>query len=186
MCKLSKLRLEYLFLFVAFLCIQGNTYIIDPQKNAVWHNEKGLYYFKESFYNQAAYEFKLAILLSNNTAATASFYNNLGMVYQKAGRNDWALQSYQKAIKMNPNFLEYYKNMISIYKTQKKLSSVISQYSVKARDVDADSKVWLVLGLTYLEMNKYDDALYCLKKFKKMEPNLLITQGVDKIIDKFK
>lgn len=170
----------------ALICIQGNTYIIEPQKNAVLHNSKGLAYMQDGYYYQAAYEFKLAILLSNNTAATASFYNNLGVVYQRAQKYDWALGCYKKAIQMNPNFLEYYQNLIKIYKEEGLITRVIARYSKATQSSGSSSKTWLILGLAYLEANKYDKGIACLKKFREIEPNLLLTDGVNNLLNQYK
>jgi len=180
-----KIQFKYLSLIIIILAVQGNTYVIDPPKNAVWHNEQGLFYMQEGYYYQAACEYRLAISLSSNTAATATFYNNLGIVYQRAQKDKWALECFQKAIQMNPNFLEYYQNMIKVYKTKSMLTTLINKYSKIAKKSNANSKTWLVLGLAYLEMHKYDEAVICLNKFKKLEPNLLLTEGVDKILDQF-
>ena len=54
---------------------------IDPRENAVWHNDRGIDYLRKGFYYGAVQEFKLAILLNDNSPSSGVFYNNLGETY---------------------------------------------------------------------------------------------------------
>ena len=51
------------------------TYVIDPEKNAYDHNNKGVIYVEEKCYYAAIQEFKMAISLNPKTQATAVYFN---------------------------------------------------------------------------------------------------------------
>jgi len=113
------------FLLPFFLIIaQQNIMVIDPANNANTHNQRGLIYLKEGYALPAIQEFKLAIRLCPNSSATATFYNNLGLSYIKIRRYDWALWCFEKSISINPNFIDFYSNLVKVYKLKKCLYNV--------------------------------------------------------------
>ena len=81
---------------------------IDPRKNAVWHNDRGIDYLQKGFYYSAVQEFKLAILLNDNSPLSGVFYNNLGETYMKLGQYYWAVDCFERSLKYNPNFILKY------------------------------------------------------------------------------
>ena len=70
-------------------------------------------------YYAAIEEFKIAISLNPNSQASAAYYYNLGAVYSKLGAYKLAYPCYQRALKLNPNFNYYYKNVSKKPKNKK-------------------------------------------------------------------
>lgn len=174
-------KLKYFVLMILFFAVQGSAFIIDASKNAVLHNDKGVNYLNEGYYLYAVQEFKLAIKLCPNSAATATFYSNLGKTYLKLGKYDWALSCFQKSININPNFIDYYTDLVKGYKAKNVLAKTADNYKQLVKRDKLNFKAWLVLGLVYKEMKKNDQALKCFNEFKKLEPDLVLTQAVNNI-----
>ena len=174
--------LRFLLALVVYILLQGSVFVIDPAENAVWHNEKGVQYLNDGYISSAIDEFKLAVSLSPNSATSASFLNNLGIAYSKIHKYDWAIACFQKAINLNPYFIDYYKNLVKAYKSKNELINITIKYVKLLRKHNSDSKAWLILGLTYEELGYKDYAKKSLEQFKKLEPQSIITPGVDDII----
>ena len=171
-------------LLIFFVFIQGSTFVIDAAKNAVMHNEKGVRFLEDGYLASAIVEFKLAIALNPKSAATATFYNNLGTAYLRIHKYNWAASSFKNAISLNPNFLEYYKNLARTYKAQNLLSQEINKNIKQLKKDRSNSSAWLMLGLMYEEINYNYDALISFREFKKLEPDLILTKEVNNVINK--
>ena len=159
--------------------IQGSTFVIDPVRNSVWHNEKGLFCLRLGNYDGAIEEFKIAISLNHKSQASGAFYNNLGSVYYKLGAYKPASECFQKAVSFNPNFIEYYQNLIDSYKAQKNLNNVIKDYEKMAAKSPSNSRAYLMLGLIYKKINNKAKAIIYLSEFERLEPDLDITKQVN-------
>ncbi|MEI7475727.1 MAG: tetratricopeptide repeat protein [bacterium] len=169
-------------LLTIFFLAKADTYVIDPVPNSYLHNNIGLQYEKDGYYYAAIEEFKIAILLNPHSASAGSYYNNLGRMYLIARRYDLAGPCFQKAIKINSNFIEFYQNLIKTYKAQRKLSYALNNYIKTVKNNPTNSQAWLTLGLIYREMKNNDKALDCFDKFLEIEPNLYMSVDVRNII----
>jgi len=167
---------------VLYIFLQGSIFVIDPTENAVWHNEKGVQFLKDGYISAAIDEFKLAAGLSSNSATTASFLNNLGIAYSNIHKYDLAISCFQKAISLNPYFLDYYKNLVKTYKIKNILTNTAFKYIKLLKKNNSDSKAWLILGLIYEELGYKNYAKSSFEQFKKLEPDSILVPGVDDII----
>jgi tetratricopeptide (TPR) repeat protein len=174
--------LKIILILVLIPLIQGSTFVIDPSKNAVWHNERGLFFLRFENYYGAIEEFKIAIALNHKTEASAAFYNNLGSAYYKLGIYETANQCFQSAISLNPNFIQYYQSLIDTYKAQKKLNKVIKDYEKMVKKDPYNSRAHLMLGLINKKINNKAKALIYLSEFKRLEPDLDVTKQVDAML----
>lgn len=173
---------KMILIMILLLLVQGSAFVIDPAKNANWHNERGLFFLRFENYYGAIEEFRLAIALNHKTQASGVFYNNLGTAYYKLGVYAPAAQCFQKAISFDPNFVQYYQNLIDTYKSQKKLNSEIKKYENKVKKKPNNSRAHLMLGLMYKNSKNNAAAVYNLREFKRLEPDLDITKQVDVMI----
>src|SRR5574344_1245695 len=104
------------------------TYVIDPEKNAYLHNNKGVEYVKEQCYYAAIQEFKMAISLNPQKQATAIYFNNLGKVYMTIGYPELALDWCNNAITPHSLNFEYYQNLADCYKKLGQSKSKLQYY----------------------------------------------------------
>ncbi len=151
------------------------TYVIDPEKNAYEHNNKGLVYVEEKNYYGAIQEFKIAISLNPKTQATAVYFNNLGKVYLIIGYPEMALDCFNNAlVQYNLNF-EYYRNLVKCYKILGQSQTQLRVYQQKGDNNPLDK---IMLGLLYAQEGNKKKAIIVLDEFIMSEPNLIITPAV--------
>lgn len=151
------------------------TYVIDPEKNAYDHNNKGVIYVEEKCYYAAIQEFKMAISLNPKTQATAVYFNNLGKVYMIIGYPQLALDCFKNALtQYNLNF-EYYQNLVKCYKQLNQIPAQLRIYRAKG-DTNPLDKV--MLGLLYEYSGDTKKAIITLDEFAMSEPDLIITPAV--------
>lgn len=177
---------KYSYIFVV-LCIliftvgyaKPDFEVIDSQKNAYIHNNRGLMYVEQGNFFAAVKEFKMAIDLNPGTQATAVYFNNLGNVYYRLDFSKYAIQCFESAIALYPLNVEYYKNLAKAYKQQGTIKSKINR---AAKSNNIFDKV--LLGFLYLESGEKTRGLITLDSFCMSEPDLLITNGVKYYINK--
>lgn len=151
------------------------TYVIDPEKNAYDHNNKGVNYVEEKCYYAAIQEFKMAISLNPKTQATAVYFNNLGKVYMTIGYPELALDCFQNAIKQYSLNFDYYNNLVNCYAKLNRLKSQLQIYNNKKNKTSLDN---IMIGLLYEKLGDKKKAIIVLDEFVMSEPSLLITPAV--------
>ena len=156
------------------------TYVIDPVKNAYYHNNLGIVYVEEKCYYAAIQEFKMAISLNPKTQATGIYFNNLGKVYMTIGYPDLALDCFQNALTQYNLNLEYYENLAKCYKALNKTNDELKKYQTKI-ETPLDK---IMLGLLYEQTGDKKKAITVLDEFVTSEPDLLITPSVKNYIQK--
>ena len=151
------------------------TYVIDPEKNAFEHNNKGVIYVEEKDYYAAIQEFKMAISLNPKTQATAVYFNNLGKVYMTIGYPNLALDCFKNSLlQYNLNF-EYYQNLADCYAALNQTKSQLQVYKSKG---DKNPFDLVMLGLLYEKSGDIKRAIITLDEFCMREPGLIITPAV--------
>lgn len=159
------------FLFSAYK--KPESYVIDAQKNANIHNNKGILYMKEYWWYAAVQEFKIAISLNPETQASAVYYNNLGECYMKIGYPDLAQDCFEKAIQLYTLNLKYYQNLADCYEALDIVDKKISQTYENTNPVN-----YIMRGLLLEKQGNHADAITTLDEFAAKEPDLLITPAV--------
>ena len=98
-------------------------------------------------------------------------HNNLGLYYSRQGRLDEALSHYQKAVMIDPGYVEPHNNRGIVYHSQGKFNEALSCYaqalSIDPRYVEAENN----RGLTYYAMGKPDQSLASFKKALAIKPD---------------
>jgi len=171
--------LKIILILILIPLIQGSAFVIDPSKNAGWHNDKGLFCLRFGNYYGAVEEFQTAIALNHKSEASGAYYYNLGSAYYKLGVYEPASQCFQKAIGYNPNFIEYYQSLIDTYNAQKKLSKVSKQYEKIISKDRYNSRAYLMIGLIKKKTNNKNEAVKYLSQFQRLEPDLDVTKQID-------
>lgn len=154
------------------------TYVIDPEKNAFEHNNKGVMYVEEKCYYAAIQEFKMAISLNPKKQATAVYFNNLGKVYMTIGYPNLALDCFHNAVTQYSLNFEYYQNLAECYKKLGQAQKQLNYYKTK----DSNPLNKIMVALLYEQMGNKKKAVIMLDEFAMSEPNLVITPAVKKHI----
>lgn len=178
-----RLLIKYILFGFIFFIVQAETFVIDASENAVWHNTKALELYKDGYLNEAVQELKIAISLSPNSTASASFFNNLGSVYFDMNKFELAIKCFEKAIKLNPNFLEYYFNLLKAHKAQGTIKKLAKNHINILKKDEYNSRSWLILGLANYELGAKKHSIKCLEHFANLEPDLVITKGVKSLLN---
>lgn len=163
-----------LMIFTVVLLNTGAKFVIDAVKNAQLHNNLGINCFNENDYYCAIKEFEIAININPKTQTTAVYYANLGKTYDKIGYSKMAMDSYQKALNINPVNLDYYIKLAKTFKKQGILDSKLKFYKSKNGNPLND----VMVGLIYIEKGDISTGLTVLDNFCYKEPDILITKGI--------
>ncbi len=123
--------------------------------NAKLYNQKWGILENLKHYNKA----ELAISKAIKIVPRAAFYNNRGILYQRQNKWELALADYNKAIQINPNYVEAYYNRGILYSKQKRRDLALPDYN-KVIEVNPDfAQAYKNRGLIYFEQKKLDIAL---------------------------
>jgi tetratricopeptide (TPR) repeat protein len=133
-----------------------------------WFN-KGYHAGINEEYDKSISFFLRAIELDPDDAALA--YYSLGVVYNDQGNLTKAIESYEKAIKINPDAAGAYNNLGLAYKDQGNLTKAI-QYYKKAIELDPDAaKAYNNLGIVYANQGNHTKAIEYYKKTIELDPD---------------
>jgi len=156
-----------------------NIPVVDAEKNANFHNNLGLLYLRDSYYNAAIKEFNIAIAINPNHQTSASYQGNLAKAFMIIGQPAMAQDSLEKAIKLDSMTLLYYIELVDAYKAQKILPQKLLQFSQDRKD--PLSKI--MVGLIQIETGQETQGISTLQTFCIQEPDLIITEGVQSYIE---
>lgn len=156
--------------------------VIDAQKNAVNHNNRGVIYMQDRYYAPAIKEFEMAVLLDPDTQASSVYYANLANCYMKIGYPALAQDTLQRAIKKHPMNFGFYQDLAIIYKRLNITGQKLKYYQ---KDSEKNPLSQVMVGLILMEEGKIDAGLARLQEFVYLEPDLIITNGVKRYIEAY-
>lgn len=163
-------------LFLSFLTSgykKPDIYVINSERNAYIHNNKGLNHVQDGFYYAAIQEFKIAISLNPDTQASAVYYNNLGEVYMKIGYPDLAQDCFERALTQYSLNLKYYQNLADCYQARGLINVKIKQTNENTNPLNL-----IMRGILYEKKGDMKRAITTLDEFTAKEPDLIITPAV--------
>jgi len=100
----------------------------------------------------------------------AAEHYRLGIEYRKRGQLDEAIQEYQQALQLKPDYAEAYNNLGWIYKLQGRLDEAIQAFQAAIR-IDYEYLRALVnLGWAFAEKGLYDRAMNVLEAALAVDP----------------
>ena len=100
------------------------------------------------------------------------FYPNQGVTYYQQGKYDIAIESYQKAIRINPNFAVAHNSLGVAYEKQGKYDLAVKSYKKAISINPNNAETHYSLGTAYATQGKYDLAVKSYKKAIAINPNL--------------
>ena len=149
--------------------------MIDPTRNGIKHNNKGIDYMKNGYYPQAIKEFQIAIELNPNMETTGIYYDNMGICYMKLGVYKMAINCFELAIKQNPMCFLYYQHLVEGFKKEKILEQKIVQYQQKIKNNYLNT---IIVALILIEKGKIAEGKKMLVEFVQNEPKIYISQSI--------
>lgn len=180
-----------LLILISCLFLSGYKYEyhvepLDATANAVERNNQGVAYMEFGHLNHAITEFRLAIALSPNSPSSATFYNNLGIAYSKIGAYGAAQPCFEKAIELNPVFIEYYNNLVTSYANDGSLASRLQTYKAQASANKMNSEALFMMGLIYRELGDKNNAIDCFRRYIQIEKENVLSRGAKQMIYELK
>ena len=95
----------------------------------------------------------------NGPAMSATAHNNRGVAYRLRGEYDLALNDYNEAIRLNPNFANYYNNRGIIYRHKHDYDRAIAEYGEAIWLKGDYVAAYYNRALAYSDKGDYDKAL---------------------------
>ena len=117
--------------------------------------------YKQGQYQQA---FDNASQLLKEFPSSLNLYNIIGATNERFGKPEEAIEAYNKAISIKPDFAEAYYNMGIALNGQGKLGEAIEAYN-KAISIKPDfAEAWNNMGLTLQDRGKLEEAIKAYNK----------------------
>lgn len=126
-------------------------------------------------------EDNLWIATGKTSPSSPNTHNNLGDVYGRAGDKKRALQEFQKAIELKPNYGDAYHNLANTYRELGEIDKALENYQMAA---NLNPNLWQSyqnIAALYFDQKQYDQAIEYLQKAIQINPkniNLRLNLGV--------
>ncbi len=158
--------------FLAGLCAMPTPAAgYDFEDNVIAHARKGELLMGRRRYAEAIEEFRIALRLNPYSSLSAAVYNNLGISYLQLRNYPLALTSFQRAIRIQPNFELYYKNLIRTYQEQGSLSAARGHLGSIVALNPEDAEAWYLLGLAHERAGALKEAKDAFSRFSELQPH---------------
>ena len=131
----------------------------------------GAYLQEHGRLSEAMAQYDRTISLTSDAGLLAATYANLGTAYRKLGQDEKARDSYDQALRHNPNQSSAYLGLGELLEKQNQLDDAIRNYSrsVELRPTDAG---FLLLGHALEHEGHLPEALAAYKSALKLSPEL--------------
>jgi tetratricopeptide (TPR) repeat protein len=134
----------------------------NTPRSEAYHNQRGLEYYKEGFYQLAPkQQFK-----------EADQYYEL------------AVAEFKKAISVNANYADAYRNLARVYYVQKKFGEAVEAYKKATALNPDDLDSYVNLAVAYTQLQRYDEAIEQLQIAKTRTTDANIIEKLDGYIQK--
>ncbi|MGB3962090.1 MAG: tetratricopeptide repeat protein [Sulfurimonas sp.] len=138
---------------------------IDPKHAATLH-ALGLLLTSKKEYKRATQLIKKAISLK----AHEVYYHNLGALFGRQGKNQNAVEMYEKAIKLNPRYAEAYYSLGVTLKDLGKTDDAINMFEKTIVLNPMHAECYNNLGVVLQEKGNIEDAMLMLTKVIELNP----------------
>jgi len=98
------------------------------------------------------------------------YFNSLGLVLKEQGKPDEAFSCFQKAVEIDPDYVEAYNHIGNALREQGKSEEALMYYK-KALGINPNSAVtYFNMGITLRGQGKPDEAIFCYRKVLEINP----------------
>jgi len=134
------------------------------------HSNLGVYLQEHNRLREAVEEYRSAIQMTSDPALLASTYANLGAAYRDLGEDAKAQDSYDEALRLNPNQFNAYLGLGRLLERQGKLDEAIANYSrsIGIRPTEAG---FLRLGHALEMKGRRQDAISAYQQALQLNPD---------------
>jgi protein O-mannosyl-transferase len=135
------------------------------------HANLGAYLQEHGRLSEAIEQHNRAISLTSDPGLLASTYANLGTAYRKLGEDEKARESYDQALRLNPNQFNAYLGLGQLLEKQNRMDEAINNYSrsVELRPTDTG---FLFLGHALESAGRRSEALAAYENALRLSPDL--------------
>ena len=177
---MQRLICKHMCLVVLMLAAVVPSQALDLRDNAIMHAQRGTLLMEHERYEEAAEQFRASLRLNPYSAMAASAYNNLGVAYRYSGNYSLAMASFQRAIRMQPNYEIYYKNLVETWALAGRLPQAKTAMESLLGYNPANAEAWYFLGLIYEEWRQRETARECFSRYIEREPHSALATAAQK------
>lgn len=131
--------------------------------NALSQSEQSALLRQQAFANAKRGHYAKAIALFSalisHEPASASNYNNRGLMHFQSGQPKQALADYNRAIQLNPRLAKVYNNRANCYASIGELDKAIADYETAIDINPANIHAWINQGITFRDLGLYEQAI---------------------------
>ncbi|HEV2201886.1 MAG TPA: tetratricopeptide repeat protein [Bryobacteraceae bacterium] len=144
----------------------GGNAAVPGRSRSLTAVERGDIYMARKMYREAIETYMQA-------PASAAILNKIGIAYHQLADLDNAGKYYQRAIKLDPKFVDAVNNLGTVYYSKKSYRRAIAEFR-KVLNVKPDAaSTWANLANAYFERKQYDLSTDALQKALELDPNVL-------------
>jgi tetratricopeptide (TPR) repeat protein len=151
----NKAAVKGVSLIIGFLVISGVTAHLTVKQEKIWKNSMTLWKYELNLFPNSAYQ----------------AYYNLGNAYDSLGRIDDAILHYQRALQINPYYLETYNTLGALYQNHGRIDEAIKQYRAVLKLNSDFPDVYYNLGLAYQSKGLIDRSMEQYELALKLKPD---------------
>jgi tetratricopeptide (TPR) repeat protein len=112
-----------------------------------------------------------ALTINAQTLVTAEQYVAQGIKFEQEKQFDKAAESFQQAIKLNPNLADAYHGLGAVYISMGRSPDALEPLKTAARLNPENSTIRLNLGATLSNLRRYNESISELNEAKRLSPN---------------
>ena len=143
---------------------------INP-RDPMSHSNLGAYLQEHGKLRDAVEQYQTTIRLTSDAGLLASTYANLGTAYRELGDDGRSRESYDEALRLNPNQFNAYLGLGRLLEKQGKLHDAIAQYE-RSVSLQPTSDGYLRLGHALQTANRRQEAVAAYQQALGIEPDL--------------
>jgi tetratricopeptide (TPR) repeat protein len=137
--------------------------------------EQAMNYFKGGKYVEAAAEFQALV---DQSPDYADGYQMLGLSFLQMKKPNEAIEAFQKAIDLNGDRFEFYHGLASAYYAEKAFGKAVGSMRTAEPLAKAEQQkyhLYSLRGLSYVGLEKWDDAIADLEKARAIRDSATIS-----------